>query len=195
MTYRYIYKITCTTGSFKGKFYFGKHTTNNLDDGYKGSGKLLCNYYKKHPNDYIKEIISYHNSDEELNQAEYDIIHPFLGQSMCLNMVDGGLGGNCWLYKTEEEIKEFKEKISKSSKGRKFSEEAKKKSSISHLNQKGTFGMKGKHHSEETKKKISESNKGKTKGMQLRLGAVLSEETKNKIRESVRQYYANRKKG
>ena len=72
MIYRYIYKITCTAGSFKDKFYFGQHTTDNLDDGYKGSGRKIGNYYKKHPNDYIKEIISFYNSQEELNKAEYD---------------------------------------------------------------------------------------------------------------------------
>lgn len=66
MTYRYIYKITCTAGSFKGKFYYGQHTTENLDDGYKGSGRKINDYYKKYPNDYIKEIISFHNSQEEL---------------------------------------------------------------------------------------------------------------------------------
>ena len=27
--YRYIYKITCTSGSFKDKFYFGQHTTED----------------------------------------------------------------------------------------------------------------------------------------------------------------------
>ena len=69
MIYRYIYKITCTAGSFKGKFYYGQHTTDDLDDNYKGSGKLIYDYYQKYPNDYVNEIISFHNSKEELNQA------------------------------------------------------------------------------------------------------------------------------
>ena len=90
MIYRYIYKITCTTGSFKDKFYFGQHTTDNLNDGYKGSGTKLKIYYKKHPDDYIKEIIAFYNNDEELNKAEYDIIHPYLNDKMCLNLKDGG---------------------------------------------------------------------------------------------------------
>ena len=93
MIYRYIYKITCTKGSFKDKFYYGRHTTNNLNDGYKGSGKLLLNYYKKFPNDYKKEIISYHNSEEELNKAEYDIINMYINDPMCLNIAAGGHGG------------------------------------------------------------------------------------------------------
>lgn len=68
MIYRYIYKITCTTGSFKDKFYFGQRTTyiDPSKDKYKGSGRKIGDYYKKYPNDYIKEIISFHNSQEEL---------------------------------------------------------------------------------------------------------------------------------
>ena len=47
MTYRYIYKITCTNGSFKDKFYYGQRTTDiePYKDEYKGSGKKLIDYY------------------------------------------------------------------------------------------------------------------------------------------------------
>ena len=43
MIYRYIYKITCTTGSFKDKFYFGQRTTyiDPSKDKYKGSGRKI----------------------------------------------------------------------------------------------------------------------------------------------------------
>ena len=140
MTYRYIYKITCTAGSFKDKFYYGQHITDNLDDGYKGSGRKLCDYYKKHRNDYTKEIIAFYETDEELNQAEYDIIKPWLNTEICLNLKDGG--GN---KKLSEETKK---KMSESQKGKHHSEEARKKMSESH---------KGKHITEEHKRKLLES--------------------------------------
>lgn len=171
MTYYYIYKITCTEGSFKDKFYFGQRTTTNIDDGYKGSGKLLKNYYKKYPEGYIKEIIAFYNTEEDLNKAEYDIIHPMLDNEMCLNLMEGGTGGRLCdesLRKMSETKKGktpwnkgltglkyppksdyTKSKISASLKGHILSEETKKKISDK---------AKGRHHSEETKAKISKNN-------------------------------------
>lgn len=88
--YYYTYKITCTQGSFKGKFYFGQHTTNILDDNYVASGRKIKCYLKKYPNGYIKEILNFYDSQEELNKAEYDLIHPWLNHPDCLNLRDGG---------------------------------------------------------------------------------------------------------
>lgn len=183
--YYYIYKITCTAGSLKNKFYFGQHTTENLDDNYKGTGAILKKYYKKHPNDYIKEIIAFYNNQEELNKAEYDIIHPYLGDSNCLNLRDGGNCGTCSkeaklkmsealkkLYKEHPEIIERmketkrlnKKPVSEETKKR-MSESQKKRWETTELSeetkQKLSNIRKGKHHTEETKQKLSEIHKGK----------------------------------
>lgn len=206
MIYRYIYKITCTSGTFKDKFYFGQRITRKPpeNDNYKGSGRKLRDYYKKYPNDYIKEIISFHNSDEELNQAEYDIIHSWLNNDMCLNLMEGG--GSSGLASIET-----KKKLSDSHKGKKESEETRKKKSevfkgnkhgfkIGHKINEGRIWsessliklseshkgkqspFKGKHHTEESRKKISESHKGKIGSNK---GKHWSEETKNKISKTL----------
>ena len=66
--------------------------------------------------------------------------------------------------------------------GRHHSEEAKRKISEAHKDNKYWLG---KHHSEETKKKMSESNKGKNKGKTpWNKGKIMSEETKKKMTES-----------
>lgn len=167
MIYRYIYKITCTAGTFKDKFYFGQHTTKDLNDGYKGSGRKIGDYYKKHPNDYIKEIISFHNSQEELNKAEYEIIKPWLGNEMCLNICEGGYYGKP-SYETRKKMsKSLKGRISPN-KGRKFSDEWKSNISKSHT------GLKLGPHSKEWTEKIAAANRGRKN----------SEETKRKISES-----------
>ena len=188
MSYRYIYKITCTEGSFKNKFYFGKHKTNNLDDNYKGGGRKLGAYYKTYPNGYIKEIISFHDNDEELNKAEYDIIHPFLGQNDCLNLCEGGIGGHA--HKGHLHSDETKRKISEAAKGRKrqpFSEEWKNKISLAVSGpNNGMYGKRGinnpnygSHRSDEAKRKMSEAAK-------RRKHTPHSEETKRKISEAAK---------
>lgn len=216
MTYRYIYKITCTAGSFKDKFYFGQHTTENLDDGYKGSGRKLQRYYKKYPNDYIKEIISFYNTQEELNLAEYDIINPWLNNSMCLNLMEGG--GN-----TGRPSVETRKKISLTLTGKEpgnkgkhgywhMTDEQKKKLSNSikgHRNYRPGLPspFKGKNHTKESIQKCKDANKGAkwmNNGMEdhyvvknkieqyLEMGYVfgrlykVSEETKHKISETLK---------
>lgn len=179
MTYRYIYMIVCMAGSMKYKYYIGQHTTTNLNDNYKGSGKLLLDYYKKYPNDYIKTIICFCESIEELNQREHEIIHPLLDDPMCLNIQEGGY--HC------EFTEEMRNKMSKSLKGKKawnkglkMSEEYCIKNKEAHLGHLpwntglNKSGFSGKHHSEETKAKVSSKLKGR----------VVSEETRKKLSES-----------
>ena len=184
MVYRYIYKITCTAGSYKDKFYFGQHTTENLDDNYFASGKKILDYKKKYPNDYIREIIDYYNTEEELNKAEYDIIHPWLGNEMCLNIIEGGYHGRL-SYETIKMIAEKNKGRTPWNKGKKMSEEYCRKNRESHLGQKpwntglSKSGFSGKHHSEEFKNQLSNRLKGKPQHKQ-------SEETRKKISESLK---------
>lgn len=185
MIYYYIYKITCTKGSFKDKFYYGQHTTTNLNDEYKGSGKKLCDYYKTYPDDYIKEIICFCKDNEELNQKEYEIIHPWLNNPMCLNLMEGGHGGKLSIESKMKISNSNKEKLKGNTnhRGDKLSDEVKKKISdktkeaMKHV----TLWNKGKKnvYSEETLKSISNS----LKGNQNHKGHKHSDEAKRKMSE------------
>lgn len=114
MIYRYIYKITCLCGSFKDHYYYGQHTTNNLDDGYFASGRKIKDYRKKYPDGYKREILAFYDTEEELNKVEYEIIHPCLNDPMCLNIAEGGKFGR------HPQTEETRNKISKGLKGKKF---------------------------------------------------------------------------
>ena len=43
--FHFIYKTTC---SVNGKYYYGMHSTDDLEDGYIGSGTKLWHSIKKH---------------------------------------------------------------------------------------------------------------------------------------------------
>ena len=172
--YYYTYKVQCTAVGYEDYYYFGKHVTSNLDDGYKGSGKKLQEYYKQYPDDYTFTILSFYSNKTELNIAEQKLIGDlWKTDEYCLNCTAGGNGS--WVAASENNkgkpspnkgkpgtmlgkhpSEEAKRKMSEAKKGKKFSEEHKRKMSES---RKGK--TKGRHHSEEAKRKISEARKGK----------------------------------
>lgn len=157
MIYYYTYRITCLCGSFSGYYYLGKHKTNNINDEYAGSGKKLLDYYKKYGKingvTYIKSILKYYKNEDELHNAERNLIGDlYKRDKYCLNLCEGGLGHRG--YKCSEETKKKLSELSKNRKGNpkyKLSEETKKKISEAH---------KGKKLSLEHKLKCSKSLKG-----------------------------------
>lgn len=60
----FIYK----TSSPSGKYYIGRHSTTNLDDGYIGSGKWICQM--KDVSNLIVEILEFTDTFEELVELE-----------------------------------------------------------------------------------------------------------------------------
>ena len=56
--YHYIYKITRLDES--GRYYIGMHSTDDLEDGYFGSGKLIIRSINKHGKEkHQKEILEF----------------------------------------------------------------------------------------------------------------------------------------
>ena len=76
--YNYTYLVIPTLKTFKyyGKVYFGVHITDDLNDNYICSSTILKKWCKKHPNDYYREIISFFETKQEAQHAEYELIHP-----------------------------------------------------------------------------------------------------------------------
>lgn len=177
--FHYIYKITRQDG----KYYIGLHSTDNLNDGYFGSGQVLWRSIKKHgKGKHSKEILEFLPTRAELKaREEFLVDEQLLKDPMCMNVIKGGGGRDPYIMESTT-----KEKMSAAQK---------KRDPATRL------------HSEETKAKISASNTGKPKAPEavaksaatrlanltaetrVKLGAnrgkQMSEEQKGKIAEGV----------
>ena len=90
--YHYIYKIT---NKKNNKFYFGMHSTYNLNDGYFGSGTLLWKSIKKYGKENHEiEILEFHHSRKDLAKREKELVNESVVKDpQCLNLKEGGEGG------------------------------------------------------------------------------------------------------
>lgn len=87
--YHYFYKIT---NKINGHFYYGIHSTNNLNDGYMGSGKRLHKAYLKYGiENFFKEIKKFFDTREEAAQYEAEMVtESSILDSNCYNIILGG---------------------------------------------------------------------------------------------------------
>ena len=173
MKYFYTYRVDCTAFGWEGYYYLGQHTTSDLEDGYKGSGTKLKEYYKQHPEDYTFTILEFYSNKTELNIAEQKLISDlWKSDKFCLNNTSGGTG--TWKHINSKPMSdETKKKISESNKGKIFSEEHKRKLVEAWKNRTA------KPHSEETKRKISESNKNKRRSEETKKRCSAAKKGKN----------------
>ena len=88
--YHYFYKITNNTNSH---YYYGVHNTDNLDDGYMGSGKRLQYAYKKYGiENFTKEILKMFQTSEEAFLYEAEVVtEELVKDDACYNCELGGV--------------------------------------------------------------------------------------------------------
>ena len=164
--YHFIYK---TTNLLSGRYYIGMHSTNDLEDGYLGSGNRLRRAIKKHGKEnFIREILEFCESREELKLKEREVVNlEEISKKECMNLVVGGQGGLSGL--PDETLKKIRNGSSKYQKEKWKDEEYRKKMSellkeyVTENHKQGKMkydNFTGNKHSEETKKKMSESSKG-----------------------------------
>lgn len=91
--YHFLYK---TTNLLNGKVYYGIHSTNNLDDGYLGSGCYFYRSIKKYGKEnFQREILEFFDCREDLSNAEKNLItEDFVKDPNCYNVQMGGEGWN-----------------------------------------------------------------------------------------------------
>lgn len=93
-TYHFIYK---TTNLLNNMYYIGMHSTNNIDDGYLGSGTRLCRAIRKYGKDnFRREILEYLPDRNSLALRESEIVtSELIIDDLCMNLKPGGRGGLC----------------------------------------------------------------------------------------------------
>ena len=142
--YHYFYKIT---NIINNHFYYGVHNTDDLDDGYMGSGHRLHLAYKKYGiENFKKEILKFFDTADEAFEYEAEVVNEIMiKDDNCYNIQRGGKmfnisnmivvkdkKGNCFLIHKED--KRF-------------------------LNKEVVPIWCGKHHTEESKNKIRQKMK------------------------------------
>lgn len=167
----YIYRIT---NKINGKTYIGQHLYKDINDSYMGSGKLIIRAQKKYGiENFTKEIlyskIQYKETadsmeiyaikkERALGKAEYNLENGGNGTGKVSEIVRHKM---CEAHKGKKHTEETKKKISESEKGKpkpKPADFAEKMSKI----KKGCKGPNtGKKFSKEHKDKLSDAFKGK----------------------------------
>jgi len=193
--YYYLYEVT---NLVNGKTYIGQHITDDLEDGYLGSGKALKSAIKKYGRDkFKKEILVFANGPTSLNFMERCMVPLWWAElPNNYNMMEGGHNG-------ARMSAEARKKISLGRKGKKYGPmpEAQRLAMSQRLKGKQPDHLAklvkekhpriGKKHSEEAKVKMAASKLGKKmpprseeyrrKLSERMKNRIVSEETKNKI--------------
>jgi hypothetical protein len=164
-TIHYLYKTTCNV---TGRYYVGMHSTNDINDGYLGSGRRLRASMRKYGiENFNKEILEFFETRELLVEAEIKTITPeMITDKNCMNLMGGGSGG----FISDEQQKHrsvcagkaFADKLKNDEE---FAKIHRDKASTHMTNMLLTgkikrFDWNDRNHSEETKKLMSEKKKG-----------------------------------
>jgi hypothetical protein len=159
--FHYIYKITRNDGS--GKYYIGMHSTDDLEDGYFGSGKMLWHSINRHGKDiHSKEILEHLPTREALKLRERELVNEeIVNDPKCMNLRMGGEGWG------SEEASKAAGLGNKSPK--KNYTEIRRKAAITRRergnhNTHRTDNFRGKKHTEKTRQQMSASHQGKHDG-------------------------------
>lgn len=106
--YYFTYKIT---NLINNKYYLGIHMTNNLNDGYLGSGVAIRKAIKKYgKQNFKKDILEYYSCYKDLAIAETKLItETVVNDPLSYNLTLGGIGGPA--FKGKHHSKETKQKL------------------------------------------------------------------------------------
>ena len=166
--YHYVYKIVCRA---TGCYYIGVHSTNDLEDGYLGSGTRVRESIKQHGREnHSKEVLTLCDTREAANKLESELVNEeTLLDNKCLNLAMGGKNGKLAsreiariaqragakkMRELWEVNPEWREKFSEA-----HSRQNKKRVELGTHHFLGGDIWRGKEHKEETREKMSLTHK------------------------------------
>ncbi len=157
--HHYIY---CIENLVNGKVYVGKHSTDDMDDGYMGSGKLLNAAIKKHGiESFRKHVLATFESSEVAFEIERQLVNEeFIVDDNTYNLAEGGNGG----YREAARlavIQFLKDPVQRAKHSARMSLQTKR------LLKEGKIrppDWTGRRHTNVTKKKIGEANSRRQRG-------------------------------
>lgn len=170
--YRFVYK---TTNLLNGMYYIGVHKTDNLEDGYLGSGRKLLPAIREFGKEsFSREILQFAETDEEALMLEKSYVNKdVVADPLSYNMTTGGAGRLCFgtpCNFSEEGLASLRASGSRyvgennPFYGKEHSDKTKKilsQMASEKVGEKNPFF--GKSHTEEYKKKASDLRKGLNK--------------------------------
>jgi group I intron endonuclease len=180
---RYIF-VYQTKNIINGKIYIGVHSTTNLEDGYIGNSiyrqsdvdsrkekvGLVAAVRKYGYENFKRDILKFFDTEEEAYLYEAELVtEEFVVRNNNYNIAVGGRGGNTRAGFTEEQMIDYKRKLSEGvlrakDEGRGFTEQ----------------------HSDETIEKLSIIQKEKMK-------EIVTDEYRNKLSSASKESWKNRK--
>mgnify|MGYP005845720925 CR=1 FL=1 len=119
----FIYKTT----HINGKYYIGRHSTNNINDGYIGSGRWPRSIKDK--TTVSRVILEYTTDEKHLKELEQQYLKEHFGKANCMNMTTDPIGfdsennpmknpevveklsgDNHWISRSPERVQEIKDR-------------------------------------------------------------------------------------
>lgn len=101
--YHFVYR---TTNNINGKYYVGVHNTEDLNDGYLGSGKLLLQAISKYGrSNFRREILQFFDNETDAFNYEAELVtENEVNNPNCYNLTLGGFGNGNMLFKSNGKI-------------------------------------------------------------------------------------------
>jgi group I intron endonuclease len=196
----YLYEVK---NRVNGKIYVGVHKTDNLEDGYMGSGKIILKAIEKHGlENFEKIILEFFDDADSMFRRESEVVDDvFLTRDDVYNLRRGGMGGFDWInssnipkFKGHSHSEETKRILSESLKGKErpnLSEACRRAWSSKTDEEKQAFGeimsnaLKGKKQSHEQRSNISKGVKQAAKRrLETPEGLVQRELQRQRMREA-----------